>query len=96
MAYSTITSIDGLVVESELTGATLKIYDSPARNHLVFSVNVVHAGDNTARLFNGSGSITTEVKRAIRAYLKLNSFTHLTFERGNPLVGLRTVTGKVA
>ena len=95
MAYSTITSIDGLVVESELTGATLKIYDSPARNHLVFNVNVVHAGDHTARLFNGSGSITTEVRRAIRAYLKLNNFTHLTFERGNPISGFRLIIGRV-
>ncbi|MFU1599216.1 hypothetical protein ACM257_17695 [Alteromonas macleodii] len=96
MAYSTIKSVDGLVVESELTGATLKIYDSAARERLVFSVNVTHAGDRTARLFNGYGNVTVEVKKSIRAYLKLNNFSSLTFERGNPEEGLRTINTKVA
>lgn len=95
MAYSTIKSIDGLIVESELTGATLKIYDCEARTRLVFNVNVTHAGDRTARLFNGYGSITLEVRKAIRAYLKHNNFEFLTFERGNPEDGLRPITGKI-
>lgn len=95
MAYSAIKSIDGLVLESELTGATLKIYDSEDLDRLVFNVSVTHAGDRTARLFNGFGSITPEVRKAVRAYLKLNNFAFLTFERGNPKDGLRPITGKV-
>lgn len=95
MAYSTIKSKDGLVVESELTGATLKIYDSEARERLIFNVNVTHAGDRTARLFNGSGAITLQVRKAVRAYLKHNNFEFLTFERGNPEDGLRPITGKI-
>lgn len=94
MAFTTVTSTDGYVVESELTGATLRVY-SPQRAKRLFTVNVTHAGDRTARLFNGYGSITLEVRKAIRAYLKHNNFEFLTFERGNPEDGLRPITGRV-
>lgn len=94
MAYSTIKSIYGLVVESEVTGSTIRVF-SPQRKKLLFNVSVVHAGDRLARLYNGTGVYNFKVRLGIREYLKLQGFQRFTFERGNPEDGLRPLVGLV-
>ena len=55
MAFTTVVSTDGYVVESELTGATLRVY-SPQRAKRLFTVNVSHNGQGKARLTNAYGN----------------------------------------
>ena len=95
MAFTTVTSTDGLVVESELTGATLRVY-SPHRAKRLFTVNVSHNGQGKARLTNGYGNYNFHVRRAISTWLKLNNFISYTFERGAPQDGQRALNGNVA
>lgn len=95
MAFTTVTTTDGLEVESELTGATLKVY-SPHRARRLFTVNVSHNGQGKARLTNGYGNYNFHVRRAISAWLKLNNFNSYTFERGAPQDGQRLLSGVVS
>lgn len=95
MAFTTVTTADGLEVESELTGATLRVY-SPHRAKRLFTVNVSHNGQGKARLTNGYGSYSFKVRVAIKAWLQLNNFTSYTFERGAPQDGQRALNGNVA
>jgi hypothetical protein len=94
MAYSTIYTPDGLVVESELTGATLKVY-SPLRARRLFSCQIAHSGCGVARISNASGQYSFKIRLGIQKYLKGNNFKRFTFERGNPEDGLRPLEGKV-
>ena len=94
MAFTTVTSTDGYVVESELTGATLRVY-SPQRAKRLFTVNVSHNGQGKARLTNAYGNCSFKVRVAIKAWLKLNNFTSYTFERGAPHDGQRSLGGVV-
>lgn len=94
MAFTTVTSADGLVVESELTGATLRVY-SPQRAKRLFTVNVSHNGQGKARLTNAYGNYSFKVRLAIKAWLQLNNFTSYTFERGAPHEGQRALSGNI-
>lgn len=93
VAYSTITTKDGLAVESELTGSTLRVFSKDKKP--MFVVSLTHAGNRVARLYNGSGEYTFKVRTAIRNYLKSQGFLRFTFERGNPSEGLRPLVGKL-
>jgi hypothetical protein len=95
VAFTTVITTDGLEVESELTGATLRVY-SPQRAKRLFTVNVSHNGQGKARLTNGYGNYNFHVRRAITTWLKLNNFTSFTFERGAPQDGQRALNGNVA
>jgi len=88
VAFTTAISADGLEVESEITGATLRVY-SPQRAKRLFTVNVSHNGQGKARLTNGYGVYSFKVRIAVKAWLKLNNFTSYTFERGAPEEGQR-------
>lgn len=94
MAFTTVTSTDGYVVESELTGATLRVY-SPQRAKRLFTVNVSHNGHGKARLTNGYGNYSFKVRLAIKAWLQQNNFTSYTFERGAPHEGQRALSGNI-
>lgn len=94
MAFTTVTSTDGYVVESELTGATLRVY-SPQRAKRLFTVNVSHNGQGKARLTNGYGNYSFKVRLAIKAWLQQNNFTSYTFERGAPHEGQRALSGNI-
>jgi len=95
VAFTTVTSTDGYVVESELTGATLRVH-SPHRAKRLFTVNVSHNGQGKARLTNGYGNYSFKVRVAIKAWLKLNNFNSYTFERGAPQDGQRLLSGVVS
>ena len=94
MAYSTITTKDGLVVESEVTGSTIRVF-SPQRKKLVFNVSLSHAGNRVARLYNASGTYNFKVRLGVTKYLKAQGFTRFIFERGNPEEGLRPFERKL-
>ena len=95
MAFTTVITADGLEVESELTGATLRVY-SPQRAKRLFTVNVSHNGQGKARLTNAYGNYSFKVRVAIKAWLQQNNFTSYTFERGAPQDGQRALSGKVS
>tara|TARA_B100001063_G_scaffold247320_1_gene292609 strand:+ start:4980 stop:5264 length:285 start_codon:yes stop_codon:yes gene_type:complete len=94
MAYSTINTPDGLVVESEINTATLKVY-SPLRGRRLFTCQISHAGNRLARISNGSGQYSFKIRVGIQKYLKSTNFSRYTFERGNPEDGLRPLEGEV-
>lgn len=94
MAFTTVISTDGLVVESELTGATLRVY-SPQRAKRLFTVCVSHNGQGKARLTNAYGNYSFNVRLAVKTWLQQNNFTSYTFERGAPFEGQRALNGTV-
>lgn len=95
MAFTTVITADGLEVESELTGATLRVY-SPQRAKRLFTVNVSHNGQGKARLTNGYGNYSFKARMAIKTWLHKQNFTSYTFERGAPQDGQRALSGNVA
>lgn len=93
MPFHTITTPDGLEVESELLTIPIKVYDSPKRRNRLFSCCIIHAGSKQARIICGEGRLSLAVKLAIKHYLQQTGFTRFTFERGDPTTGQRIING---
>lgn len=94
MPFATTTASNGLVVESELTQSTIRIY-KPRKTILLFSCQVSHAGMRKARISNAQGQYNFKIRLALKHWLKLNNFHSFTFERGKPDEGQTPWEGKV-
>lgn len=74
----TIFESDGLVVESEVTRTTLRIFDGKRR---VFSCEVTTTGPDSARITNGNGQMSKAINSAIRHWLRDNGYNSYSYER---------------
>lgn len=95
MPFATTTASNGLVVESELTQSTIRIY-KPRKTILLFTCQVSHAGMRKARISNAHGEYNFKVRLALKHWLKFNNFHTFTFERGKPDEGQTQWEGKVS
>lgn len=77
MPYQTLVS-DGLVVESEHTRSSLKIYQDGNR---LFTCEVTAASPTKARITSGIGRVDFYVGRSLMNWLSVNGYRSFTYER---------------